>query len=309
MAGPLVLLQGELVAGANAKKKPGYQKVMFRRAGFSVKSPMTRFFVLMSALLFAVSASAGQIEPEQLENLPPADVVFLGEVHDNPAHHENQARALRALKPSAVVFEMLTPEQADRLGGASLKDRETLETLLGWRESGWPDFGMYFPVFQATEGVVIFGGNLPRAEVRRAISEGAASVFVANASRFGLDQALPETQQAEREKEQMEAHCNALPETLLGGMVQAQRLRDAVLAAAVVEARQQTAGRVVVITGNGHARTDWGVPALLNIAAPDLSILSFGQFELEQPEKAPFDVFLITKQAERDDPCAVFRKN
>ena len=32
-----------------------------------------------------------------------SDIVVLGEVHDNPAHHANQARAVAAIKPAALV--------------------------------------------------------------------------------------------------------------------------------------------------------------------------------------------------------------
>ena len=40
----------------------------------------------------------------------------IGEVHDNPHHHRNQARAVAALKPGAIVFEMLTPENDSMYG-------------------------------------------------------------------------------------------------------------------------------------------------------------------------------------------------
>ena len=65
---------------------------------------------------FAMMAGAGQIEgPDWAERLPDADVVFLGEVHDNPHHHANQKQALETLLPKAVVFEMITSDLADGL--------------------------------------------------------------------------------------------------------------------------------------------------------------------------------------------------
>jgi hypothetical protein len=88
-------------------------------------------------------------------------------------------------------------------------------------------------------------------------------VFPGDAARFGLTEALDPDEQAAREAEQQEAHCNALPEEILPGFVEAQRLRDAALAEAALAALADTGGPVVVVTGNGHARADWGVPALL----------------------------------------------
>ena len=111
---------------------------------------------------------------------------------------------------------------------------------------------------------------------------------------------------AEREALQMAAHCNALPESMLAGMVMGQRLRDAALARAVVQAFQVSGGPVAVITGNGHARKDWGIPAALDQAAPALSILSIGQFETTPQGNAPYDLYLVTDPAERDDPCKAF---
>lgn len=63
-------------------------------------------------------------------------------------------------------------------------------------------------------------------------------------------------------------------------MVDIQRLRDAMLADAALEAVTQTGGPVIVITGTGHARNDWGAPYMLTQAQPDLRVLSVGQFEL-----------------------------
>jgi uncharacterized iron-regulated protein len=64
---------------------------------------------------------------------------------------------------------------------------------------------------------------------------------------------------------------------------------------------------VAVITGNGHARRDWGVPALLRVARPDLRVIAVGQFEAVPEEPVPFDHWRVTAPAEREDPCAAFR--
>jgi len=46
--------------------------------------------------------------------LTSADVVILGEVHDNLHHHDAQAIFTEWVKPAAVVFEMLTSKQVAR---------------------------------------------------------------------------------------------------------------------------------------------------------------------------------------------------
>lgn len=235
-----------------------------------------------------------------------ADVVILGEVHDNPAHHANQARAVAAIAPRALVFEMLEPGHA-RMATPELRgDADGLARAFAWKERGWPDFAMYNPILAAAPDAAIFGGALPRETVRRAMSVGAAAVLGAEAGRFGLGLPLDPGEQAAREAEQQEAHCNALPADMLAGMVEAQRLRDAAIARAVIAAYEETGGPVAVIAGNGHARNDWGVPAMLP-GHGGIDVLAVGQFETGAPEAPPYDFWLVTDPAPRPDPCAAFR--
>lgn len=257
-------------------------------------------------MLLATPLAAAGIDVAMLGDLPAADVVILGEVHDNPAHHANQAQAVAALAPKAVVFEMLTAEQAALVTPGLLDDPAKAAAALGWNDAGWPDFAMYYPIFTAAGAARIFGGAVPREDARVAFDAGAAGAFGEGAARFGLDMALAPADQAAREAEQAAAHCGALPSDLLPGFVAAQRLRDAVLARTALQALTQTGGRVVVITGNGHARRDQGIPAALALAAPGVKVLSIGQLEDDPGLDAPYDLWLTTDPAPREDPCAVF---
>ncbi len=262
-----------------------------------------------AALLGAAAASAEEIPAEALTDLSQADVIILGELHDNPHHHENQAVAVAAFDPAAIVFEMLTPALADAVTPELRDDPAALAEALEWEARGWPDFEMYHPIFTAAPDSAIIGGGLSRDVVRGAVSAGAAAVFAqeidaAMGRRLGLERTLPDDKQSEREQLQARAHCDALPEDMLSGMVEAQRLRDAALAIAAIAAAEK--GPVVMITGNGHARTDWGVPAKLERAAPELSVLSIGQLEAAPDSPQPYDHWVITDAPERDDPCAAF---
>ena len=259
------------------------------------------------ALMLAGAVQAGPITADALDALPAADVVILGEVHDNPVHHINQTRAVAAIAPKALVFEMLSPDQASRVTPLLRADRAALEAALGWNDSGWPDFAMYHPIFLAAPAAVVLGGALPQQDVRRSMTDGAAAVFGDGAARYGLALPLEPAEQAAREADQKTAHCNALPDALLPGMVDAQRLRDAALARAAVQAFDVTGGPVVVITGSGHADRARGIPVALAEAAPDLRVLSVGQVEGEPGPDAPFDLWIATPPHPRPDPCAAFR--
>ena len=270
---------------------------------------MRALAALTLAVLLAAPALARPIAPDALAGAVAGwPVVILGEVHDNPAHHAHQAAAVAALQPRALVFEMLTPEQAARVTPDLRTDAAALGAALGWEASGWPDFAMYHPIFTAAPQAQVVGAALPRDRVRMAFADGAAAVFGDQAARYGLDQPLAPDDQAARETLQQEAHCNALPPGMLPGMVEAQRLRDAALAQAVMQALAVTGGPVAVITGSGHARRDHGIPAALAVAAPDLRVLAVGQLESDPGDAAPFDLWVVTEPVDRPDPCAAFRK-
>ena len=83
-------------------------------------------------------------------------------------------------------------------------------------------------------------------------------------------------------------------------------MRDAHFARVALAAYDETGGPVVLITGNGHARTDRAVPAYIVRVRPDLTVHALGLLE-EPVDDAPFDTVIVTAPADRDDPCAAFR--
>lgn len=263
---------------------------------------------LLLTLSFGGVASAREIGAEAFERLPDVDVVFLGEIHDNPYHHVNQARAVRAIAPAALVFEMLRAGDVDALP-EDRSDAAAMAAATRWEDRGWPDFSMYHPIFTAAPEARIYAGDPGTADVRRALREGAAAVFGAGAERFGLTEPLAGEDQSRREAGLQAAHCDALPTAALAGMVEAQRLRDASLADAALRALEDTGGPVVVITGVEHARTDIGAPALLRLAKPDVTVLSIAQLEAIPTGRPPHHLWVLTEGVpERGDPCAVFEQ-
>lgn len=263
-------------------------------------------------MLVPLPVLAEQLSGDDWSEFPAADIVVIGEVHDNPHHHRNQARAVAALKPGAIVFEMLTPELAANVTAENRNDPDALSQALEWEARGWPDFLMYFPIFSAAPDAAIIGGGTPKDVVRRATIEGAATAFGDGSAIFGLDQGYADDVQTELENEQKAAHCDALPLEVLPGMVEAQRLRDAAIAqaslAAVFESHARAStGPVIVIAGNGHARSDFGVPSLLEKLPEQFSVLSIGQFESDPMDPPTFDFWIVTEGVERADPCEAFK--
>lgn len=256
-----------------------------------------RIWATLCLVALGLPLSAGQFN---------SDIVILGEFHDNPHHHARQAEIVATIHPKALVFEMLTEAQAAaHVPGA---DQATLGDAFQWAESGWPDFAMYYPIFAAAPEASVFGAAVPRDAARAAMTEGVVAAFGDEADLFGLNLPLAEDEQAAREAFQMAAHCDALPTEMLPMMVDVQRLRDAELARVSLKAFAETGGPVVVITGNGHARLDWGMGPYIARAAPERTVMAVGQSEDSAPLPGTFDLVLDSPSIERDDPCAVFRK-
>ena len=233
------------------------------------------------------------------------DIVVLGEVHDNAAHHLEQARIVAALNPRALVFEMLSGEAPLRASGVDRTDAGAMAAALGWADMGWPDYALYHPIFAAAPGATLFGANLPDAAMSVALDQGVAALMDGGRYAFDLGPLDPADQIA-REAEMQAAHCGAMPVPLLPGMVAVQRARDALLASVALGALETLGGPVVVITGTGHARTDRGIPALIAQARPGVTVWSLGQFEGDPGPGAPFDAVNVTAATPRADPCAVF---
>lgn len=80
--------------------------------------------ILISLMVAPTVLSAGGV-------FDGADVVFLGELHDNPGHHARQAAYVAEIAPTALVFEMLTPDQAERVTPELIQDEAALEAALG----------------------------------------------------------------------------------------------------------------------------------------------------------------------------------
>jgi len=261
-------------------------------------------------------------------SLAAAHFVVLGERHDQPDHHRLQAWLVEALsadgRKPALAFEMLDVGQqaaVDASLASSPGDADALADAVRWADSGWPDWALYRPVFAAGlgAGLPIVAANLPRAQVRDVVKRGPDALSPELRQRLDLETPLPEAVEQAMRQEQDEAHCGHLPAAMLGPMVLAQRARDAHMADRMLSA--DTAQGVVLITGNGHARTDRAVPARLAERAPGKDVRAVGLLEVsaerQRPEdyaaslgaaSLPFDYVWFTPAVPMEDPCAALRQ-
>lgn len=274
-----------------------------------------------------VAARRRVSEAELTARVQAADIVLVGETHDNPDHHRLEAELLGAFSTAhpapAVVFEMLNRQQqpaVDASLAAHPGDADALAQAVDWDSSGWPAWSMYRPVFEASlasRGPILAAG-LDRDAAMRIAHEGVAALDPALVQAFGLAAPLPVDLQDSMRHEMSDAHCGLLPESMLDSMVLVQRARDASLAERLHEGVEGGRG-AVLIAGAGHVRRDQGVPAQL-MRAYGAASLAIGLLQVSAdgatPERyaagfearvLPFDFVWFTPRANDADPCAELR--
>ncbi len=268
------------------------------------------------------------VTPRRLVNdLAKAAYVLIGETHDNADHHLLQAwliDQIAATRKPAVVMEMIGSEQSEALDAYMARsgaDAAGLGPALDWAKSGWPEWPQYQPIAEAVfrAGLKLAPGNLSRAATRSISRRGLEFLDEVERKRLSLDEALAPKLGEALNQDIRESHCNLLPETALGPMTQVQRYRDAVLASALVRAGREAGA--ILITGNGHARADRGVPWYLARQDEGKKISTVMLLEITEDAKTVEDLivsdpdgrpaadyFWFTPRAEREDQCEKLRK-
>jgi uncharacterized iron-regulated protein len=232
--------------------------------------------------------------------------------------------------PPAAVFEHIRGDQqagieafyaAAARGGRPWRAPDLLRTL-DWERSGWPAAPLFYPLFDAAlrGRMRLYPGDAPRGRVR-AIAQGDHSALgQGDAARLAAAAALPGPLVGALEAELAASHCGALPASALPAMSLAQRYRDAHLADAVLAAAERE-GAAILLAGNGHVRTDRGVPWYLRRRAPGREVRAVLLLEVapDKVDAAAYlprdlggrpaaDYVLFTPRQDRPDPCESLRR-
>lgn len=260
-----------------------------------------------------VDARSGAPLPssELIRRASTADLVLLGEVHDNPVQHELRGALLTALgtRRPAVVFEQF-PETSEPIAPpASAEGEEGWLDQHGFDRKGWK-WPLHKPVVDAAlaHGREVWGSGVSR-DALRAVVRGGESAAPAHLRALITQVPLDSMARVAIDSELVEGHCGKLPSTMIPGMRAAQEIRDAAMTHALV--RAGAAGPAWLIAGNGHVRRDIGVPRMLRVVSPARTLLVVGLLERTEDgadpaaaDRAVYDLVIVTPRAEREDPCA-----
>jgi len=259
-------------------------------------------FVAFALLLVASASSAAPVRVDATPDALAAAmrgsrIVILGEVHDNGIQHALRAAALRKLVEAgarpAIAFEQFDRNMQDAIDAARKERPRDVDYLVAQAKGAPSWMWEYYKPFVALAleyDLPIVAANLSRAD--------AMKVAMGEADK---DAAVPDAFMREHRVAVERGHCNLLPPEALPGMARAQIARDRSLAQAIAAHARRG---VVLLTGNGHARTDIGAPYWLPADARAAS-KSIALLEKEgDSEASGFDAYVVTAAVERPDQCA-----
>ena len=233
-------------------------------------------------------------------------LVLLGEVHDNAAQHALRAQALRMLVEGgarpALLMEQFDRERQPDIARVLASPGATADEVIAagappaGAMSGW-DWALYRPyIALALEyRLTLVAVNVSRADTRRVVQDGLTAL--------GFDAAVPADVGLAQAQAIVTGHCGLLGEAQAQRRVGAQVARDQFMARQVTA---YAAGGVVLLAGNGHVRSDIGVPRWLGAATRARSV-AIGLLEPGDPNAVAFDVAVTSAAQPRPDPCEALR--
>lgn len=247
--------------------------------------------------------SGAPLGPEQLvRELAGAELILVGERHDNPDHHALQRWLLEVLQPGSLLLEMLEPRQQARVDEvrARLAAGERLEDLpaaLDW-QPGW-DWALYEELVEYALGQPwpLMAANLDRQEIHE-IYRNPPALAGGRSTAAPVQQAL--------EEQIRDSHCNMLPESQVPSMRAVQQQRDRRMA----ERLLQAPGPALLFAGAFHVRRDLGVPLhLADLQGPSRTrvlILAEAGAEVDAGQA---DFVWYTPSRPEQDHCARWRQS
>ena len=211
--------------------------------------------------------------PDLIDSLGAVDVIFVGEVHNNPEHHLLQVQLLQALAaryapPLAVAMEFFDKTRQpvlDRFMNGDLDEKKFLEQV-DW-DHGWRfPYRLYRPLLFTTrdKATALLGINAPNKVVKKVARKGLAGLTPEERKQVARDMDLNNA--AHREYVNAVFRQHTVHKNGDGDMgnfdyfYQAQCVWEETMAEAIADFMAARGGKMVVFTGNGHIADRFGIP-------------------------------------------------
>ncbi len=281
---------------------------------------------------------------ELLDDVIKAEVIYLGENHENADHHRHQMQIIEDLikqgKKPVIGFEFFSVDQTGHLmayvSSQSAKHpkfvddkREAiLRNDLGWLSRADTTWQFYFQFVKlaAENKLTVFGADLPTGIVRRITRNGIEALTE-------IEKAFLRTTPFENEAYRQlmherfkAAHCGYAHQKMMERMYDTWLARNDTMAHSIATMRKSNPDQpVVMILGKGHTENNMAVYDRVAHRIPNIKQLNLGFTEiainptpLESYFSAPkivnktfpssFEFLWFTQRTSYEDPCERFRE-
>ncbi len=230
--------------------------------------------LMMAGLCLAAQASS--FTPTQqkiLQELAPANIVYLGEIHDQSPDHQNQLAIIQHLhqkNPRLVIgLEMFQkPYQGpiDRYLAGQITEAELLEKTEYQKRWGFP-WENYAPLFRFAKEhqLSVIALNAPTEITRKVAKQGLASLTPADFRYIppikDIDKSNATYRQLIQESFNQHQHQAVTNSKGWERFYETQLVWDETMAATIAEFYQQhPADRFIAIAGQAHIENGYGIP-------------------------------------------------
>ncbi|RME67567.1 MAG: hypothetical protein D6778_03090 [Nitrospirae bacterium] len=223
---------------------------------------------------------------EMIDKLTTADIIIIGELHNNQRHHENQLRIIKAIHqrhPSiAIGLEMFPAESQkildDWLGGR-ISDNEFIKHYYRVWAMPWPLYRDIF-FFAKENQIPLLGLNVPERIAREIAKKGFQALSTDVKRSLPVSSCPVDEQYMDFIRRALKMHKKGVD---FQYFCEAQKIRDIVMAHnAVNYLRSHPGEKMLILAGGGHAWrpglpreiekvSDYRVLVLLNCNGQDCS--------------------------------------
>ena len=280
-----------------------------------------------------------------IEHFLGAEVIYLGEKHDNARQHEIQLQILEALvskgKRPSIGFEFFTIGQTSLLMNFTQpsapimnmrsKDHDpelVLRQALGWDHRSDEEWSYYFKLieFARDNQLPAFATDIPWGLSSRITRVGVENLHPTELSLL-VDTGLNDSEYEQLMLEEFtNVHCGYRNEEMFRRMYQAWIARNDAIAQSIVNTLEANPQKpVVMIIGFGHLRHGMGIPERIAYLRPETKQINFSMMEISLepsllesylPEfeingrtfRQDLDYIWFTSRQDMEDPCKAFRK-
>ena len=294
---------------------------------------------------FVVDEHGAKINSKELnQQLVSSDVIYLGEIHDNPDHHATQMDIIKKLidggKKPVIGFEFFSREQTSWLLNFTSKSKHSFRPLkedkasellrhrLGWNQR--EDWNYYFPFLELAKkhDLTVFGADINQGIRIRMARAGIDKMAGIEKNHLPINIGEDSKQYKQLiHQELREGHCNMASDELVTKLYKTISLRNAYMAQSIQTMfdDQQSKQPIVIILGRGHTDYDAGVKSQLSHLNPAIKQLNIGLYEnnknsaddhikeITQPvnglNRHNLYAFTVDRGKKPVDHCAAFTKH